>query len=317
MERPAKGSLAGFAAGWITDAVAIAVLWLGFGYAAWTDWRRREVEDSVWVFMAAVGLVLGIVRAWPSSGHGLAAYEQVGLWVLVAGLALEHFVPWDVPVGRANEWLPGVIELVVYVVVGAALVDAALRLGTPVGVLAPIAAYAGIVLARVLFEARLLYGGADAKAMMVAGVVLPLWATPLLAVPSTATTILTAYPFALTLLMDGALCAVVVPIVLAVRNLRVGEFEFPRGFTGYRIPVAELPDRFVWVRDPTFGGEADEAETSEDDRRLRERQRDQLLAQGVTRVWVTPQLPFVILLAVGAIAAVLLGNLVFDIAAIL
>jgi archaeal preflagellin peptidase FlaK len=300
----------------VTDAVAILVLWAGFGYAAWTDWREREVDDQVWVAMATVGLVLGIVRAWPTHG-GLSGYTEVGLWVLVAGLALEHFVPWDVAVGRVREWLPGVIEIVVYVVVGAVLSDVAWQSGLSTGVIAALAAYVGIVLARVLFEARLLYGGADAKAMMVAGIVLPVWATPWIPEPTTATTILAAYPFALTLLMDAAICSAVIPIALAVRNIRAGEFEFPRGFTGYRIPVAELPDRFVWVRDPTFDAEADEAETSEDDRKLRERQRDELLARGVTRIWVTPQLPFVILLAAGAVAAVVLGNLIFDLAALL
>jgi peptidase A24-like protein len=325
VERPAKRKVGGPGATEITDAVAIASLWIGFGYAAWTDWRKREVADHVWIAMAAIGLVLGIVRAWPapdaagwpSQFTGPSAYIPVGLWILVAGLALEHFVPWDEAVGRVREWLPGIIELLVYVVIGAILVTSARRWGLPTSLVPPLAAYVGIVLARVLFETRLLYGGADAKAMMVAGVVLPIWATPWLAVPATATTILAAYPFALTLLMDGAICAAAIPVALAIRNLRAGEFEFPRGFTGYRIPVNELPDRFVWVRDPTFDAEADEAETSEDDRKLRERQRDELLARGVTRIWVTPQLPFVILLAAGAVAGVLLGNLVFDVAALL
>jgi archaeal preflagellin peptidase FlaK len=309
--------LGGLGATSVTDSVAIAVLWIGFGYAAWTDWRQREVSDRVWIVMAVLGLFLGIARAWPAHGSGWAAYTDVGLWVLVAGLAIEHFVPWDVSVGRIREWLPGIIELAAYVVIGGVLVDVAWRFGLPTGVITALAAYVGIVLARILFEARLLYGGADAKAMMVAGVVLPIWATPWIAVPSTATTILAAYPFALTLLMDGAICSAVIPIALAIRNLRAREFEFPRGFTGYRIPVAELPDRFVWVRDPTFDAEADEAETSEDDRKLRERQRDELIARGITRIWVTPQLPFVILLAAGAVAGVVLGNIVFDIAAFL
>jgi len=311
--------LGGLGATGVTDGVAVAVLWIGLGYAAWVDWRTREVEDHVWVAMAVAGLVLGVVRAWPGAGGSVApdGYRSVGLWLLVAGLALEHFVPWDEAVGRFREWLPGAIELVLYALVGAVLATDAWTFGVDTGVVAALAAYVGILLARALFEVRLLYGGADAKAMMVAGVVVPVWAAPWIAVPASATTILAAYPFALTLLMDGALCAAVVPIALAVHNLRAGDFEFPRGFTGFRIDVADLPERFVWVRDPTFDSTADEAETSEDDRKIRERQRDELRARGITRIWVTPQLPFVILLAAGAVAAVLVGNMVFDLAALL
>ncbi len=319
MAPPAGTSVGGLAPTALTDTAAILVLWAGFGYAAWTDWRTREVEDHVWIAMALAALVLGTLRVWPAWGDPGTAevWREVGVWILVVGLALEHFIPWDDAVGRVREWLPGAIELVAYAAVGATLVAVAWTFGASPGVVAALAGYVGILLARALFEVRLLYGGADAKALIVASVVLPLWATPWLAVPASATTVLDAYPFALTLLMDGAVFAAAIPIALAIRNLRAHEFEFPRGFVGYRIDVADLPDRFVWVQDPTFDEAADEAETSDDDRRLRERQRDELRARGVTRVWVTPQLPFVILLAVGAVAGVLLGNIVFDLAALL
>jgi len=318
VKRPAKRIVAGVSAAGFTDLGAIAVLWAGLGYAAWTDWRRREVDDHVWVIMGALGLLLGAGRIWAGAGaaSGGSLWRELGLWVLVASFGLEHFLPWDERLGRWREWLPGIIELGLYLAVGGAVVAVAFADGFVPGVVAALAAYLGILLARVLFELRLLYGGADAKALMVAGVLLPLWSTPWLPLPRSATAILGAYPFALTLLMDGAICAIVIPIGLAVRNLRAGDFEFPRGFTGFVLRVADLPDRFVWVKDPTFDAEADEAETSEDDRKVRERQRDELLARGVEKVWVTPQLPFVILLAAGAVAGVVLGNIVFDLAAL-
>ncbi|MCI4340525.1 MAG: hypothetical protein L3J73_04590 [Thermoplasmata archaeon] len=317
MKPPAGVGVAGLGALGVTDAIAILVLWAGFGYAAWTDWRLREVEDHVWLVLAAAGLVLGLIRAWPASGASDTTVREVGLWILVGGLAIEHLVPWDERIGKFQEWLPGVLELIAYVAIGAVLVGVAWTYGTTTGTVAAIAGYAGIVLARALFEVRLLYGGADAKALIAASVLLPLWTTPWVVLPTSATSVLVVYPFALTLLMDGAVFAAAIPVALALRNLRAHEFEFPRGFTGYRLDVAELPDRFVWVRDPTFDSSADEAETSDDDRRVRERQRDELIAQGVTRVWVTPQLPFIILLAIGAVAAVVVGNIVFDLAALL
>ena len=131
--------------------------------------------------------------------------------------------------------------------------------------------------------------------------------------------ILAIYPFAVTVLFNAALLSIAIPLYLAARNLRSGSFEFPRGFTGYRIPVPSLPDRFVWLRDPTFHPEIeeDDVNNSDDDRKLRERQRDELLKAGATSVWVTPQVPFVVLLAAGAILGVVAGNLAFDAFALL
>jgi prepilin signal peptidase PulO-like enzyme (type II secretory pathway) len=57
------------------------------------------------------------------------------------------------------------------------------------------------------------------------------------------------------------------------------------------------------------------AETSEDDRRERVKAAQELEASGVTRVWVTPQIPFLVLMAAGAVVALLAGNLVLDLLA--
>jgi preflagellin peptidase FlaK len=236
-------------------------------------------------------------------------------------LVLEHVVPWDAGFERRAPALPGILELILYAIVIAVVAGLSLTAGVgPTGVpIAVIAVLASVLLARGLFEVGILYGGADAKALMVAGLLVPVDPSPLLALPGQAASLLAVYPFSINLLMDAALVSVAVPIAIAVRNLAHREFAFPRGFVGYMIDVEELPDRFVWLKDPMFSrGDADEeleAETSEADRAIRMRQRDRLRRQGVNRVWVTPQLPFVVLLLAGAAAAVLAGNLVFDLAA--
>jgi len=273
----------------------------------------REVDDLVWLVAALVGSALGFVAF---AGLGVV---PVLSWALVSGLVLEHLVPWDVRVERVSESLPGAVELVLYLGIGLGLLGLALSAGVgSSGIpLEAIAVYASVLLARALFELGVLYGGADAKAIMVAGILVPLDAAPVFHVPFAASTFLAIYPFTLTLLVNAALLAVVVPVGLAVRNALRGRFEFPRAFTGYQIPVAELPRRFVWLRDPTFrpGGEEDEADTAEEDQTLRERQARELAAQGIREVWVTPQLPFVVFLAAGAVAGLLAGNLLFDLLA--
>ena len=233
-----------------------------------------EVSDAVWQGMGIVGAAAGFVAFW---GNPLALV----LWLLVSLWALEHLFPWDTPLERCSERLPAGIEIAVYVGVLGTVIFAAINYdvggsGVPVAILA---VAASVLLARGLFEIGVLYGGADAKALMMAGLLLPIASTPLWS-PAVAAGLLAYYPFALTVLIDAALFAIVVPIAIAVRNVFAHEFTFPRGFTGYTIPVEELPERFVWIKDPTFNSyvtdDEPEPQTTEEDRALRQRQADEL-----------------------------------------
>ena len=298
------------AAGW-------AVLLGGFAYAAWVDLRTREAPDELWLVLGLAGFVLGLVAF---SDAGTIALVS---WGLVGGLVVQHFLPWDRALERRAAWLPGIVELVGYAVVTAILLGLSYRdgLGTAGGVpSAAVAALVAVLLARGLFELGLLYGGADAKALIAAAVLLPLDPPVLASVPLGAARLAAVIPGPLTILMNAALLSAAVPLVVAARNLRRHEFEGSAAFLGYQIPVRELPDHFVWLRDPVFGTptpEEEEVETSADDRALRVRQRDQLLAQGVERVWVTPQIPFLVFFFAGALAAAIAGNLLFDLIGIL
>ena len=285
------------------------VLVSGLVLASYQDLKDREVSDGVWQALGLVGAAVGVVALW---GNPLA----VALWVLVSLWALEHLFAWDTPLERISERLPGWIEVAVYVGVFAAIIVCAVEFGVGgSGVPIAIIGVAGaILLARGLFEVGVLYGGADAKALMIAGLLIPIDAAPLWS-PPVASALLAYYPYAITVLIDAALFAIVVPIAIAVRNVSTHEFEFPRGFTGYTIPVDELPRRYVWIKDPMFSGNSDEdpePQTTEEDRALRQRQAEELTKKGVTRVWVTPQLPFILWILAGTVAALVAGNLLFD-----
>ena len=297
-------------------AAGVAALVLGFLYAAASDLRDREVSDRLWQLLGVVGLVLGAVAVSPG---GLL---PEALWVAVAALTLEHMFSWDERLGERGAVYADLIEFGAYLVVGLVVVLAVVRWGVGASAVpfAVVAVLATVIFARVLFEVGILYGGADAKALMIAGLLVPTFPAPLLMGNGGPLSVPSFLPFAIDLLMNAALLSVVVPVAVAVRNARDGRFEFPRGFTGYSIPVRELPRRFVWVRDPAYPAareEEAEIETSREDHALRVKIAEALSARGVDRVWVTPQIPFLVLMAAGAIAALLAGNLVVDLIALI
>ncbi len=289
--------------------VSAGLLLVGLGVAAFQDVRVREVPDALWVVMALAGTVLGGLALAPGG------WVPLLLWVLTAGFVLEHLLPWDSAFegSGAADW----VELGVYAVVLAVVGLAVVRLGLgPSTVPVPVVAVVvSVLFARGLFEAGVLYGGADAKAVMVAGLMVPVFAAPLLPVPAAVQPVTSVLPFPVDLLLDAALLSVTVPVALAVLNASRREFRFRDGFTTYTIPVGELPRRWVWVRDPSYPvdrAEEETIETSEEDRRWRERVASELTARGVGRVRVGPQLPFVVFLFAGAVLAVAFGNLILD-----
>jgi archaeal preflagellin peptidase FlaK len=292
-------------------ATGAVLLLVGFGYAAFADLRDREVSDALWQVLGIAGVVLGLVALAPGGAVPLV------LWVAVAGLTLEHMFAWDERLGPGLERHADLFELGAYVGVVALVLVALASFGLgPSGVpVSVVAVLVSVVFARALFEAGVLYGGADAKALMIAGLLVPMFPAPLLLTSPGPLTVPEVLPFSLNLLMNAALFSIAIPIAIAVRNIGRREFEFPRGFTGFWIPVEELPDRYVWVRDPAYPTsreEEEEMETSEEDRRHRQAIAEELERRGVRRVWVTPQVPFLVLMALGALAALLAGNLVVD-----
>jgi len=287
------------------------LLVVGFGYAAWADAREREVTDVLWQVLGVAGLIIGLVAVAPGGLIPAVAWAVVGLFVV------QHLFAWDTRLGSAVERYADIIELVVYVGVVAFVAVLGVHVGLgPSGLpVSVVAVLVTVLFARGLFEAGILFGGADAKALMIAGLLVPLFPNPIIAQPASVAPLTDIFPFAVNVLMNTALFSVVVPIGIAVRNLRAREFRGFSGFVGYSIPVAELPKKFVWVRDPTFGDAREEEraiETSADDRVRREAIAAELNSRGIERVWVTPQIPFLVIMAVGVVGALLAGNVLFD-----
>jgi preflagellin peptidase FlaK len=281
-----------------------AVLLGALGIAGYCDLRNREVPDGLWIVMGFLGGALFILGGYGGSALALA------LDIVAALFVIEHFLPWD----RALDERPNVataIEGAIYVGVVALAFYCYVFIPSAVS---PefLVVVVSVLVARGLFELRLLYGGADAKALMAAALVLPIWTQPLLKqYPAAITqTMLPNFPFAVTILINGALLTLVVPVGLFIYNMRKHFYSIPEAFMLYEIPTEELPRRFVWLRKPPLDTRVD-VDTTEEDIEMRKAQAKELMSRGINRVWVTPQLPMVLALAVGAVIGILFGNILF------
>ncbi|MCW6167577.1 MAG: hypothetical protein LVQ64_03915 [Thermoplasmatales archaeon] len=296
--------------------LALAALLAGMLVASIWDILRREVPDGCWQVMGIVGAVLGaVLLSSNSSPLGLV------LWLLVAGLAVEHFFDWETPLRRRSQnaarWieLSAFVACVVAVVVAISLHGLSAR-GVPDAV---VAALAVVVIARALYEVGALGGAADARALMAMSVLVPLSPATLLVLPAAAQQFADVVPFALNALVNGlVLVAITVPITIAALNLRHKEFSARDGFVSYTIPVGDLARRYVWVRERSERGigRAEGAMTEEEDRQVRSGAARELAARGLDRVRVTPQIPLVAFLAAGALLAWVAGNLVANLFAL-
>lgn len=158
-----------------------------------------------------------------------------------------------------------------------------------------------IGLVYILYALRLIFGGADAKALMAIAVLAPLW-------PSF-TPFTSIMPFSISVLTNSLLVFLGMPIGLLIYNAVNGDFKFPHMLLGIRMPLGEAQRRFVWpmqyvengkIRTRYFPAESD---PSADLRMLR--------AYGLRKAWVTPKLPFMIPLCAGFVLSFVVGDVLF------
>lgn len=167
-----------------------------------------------------------------------------------------------------------------------------------------------------------LFGAADAKALICIAVLFP--TQPRFAIfsynsPLFDASIPVVFPFALVVLLNAVVLALAVPVSLFFRNLHsLGLKEFTRNaalcFVAYRVNIDGLrSDRFARLthtyeeidghltRRYSLGGTPLNSDTVQ---RLKAYHREEKVA---AEVWVTPELPFILFIALGFLASCLLG----------
>ena len=169
-----------------------------------------------------------------------------------------------------------------------------------------------IIIAYLLFYTRLLFGGADAKAMMAVAIIVPFkpefWQFPLWEVIINDTEI--NFPAPYIILTNSVLIFIIIPLAFFIYNIIKRDIESPyiHCFLGYKMEVDKAMKKFVWPMNRIENGE--EVLVLLPKKGLdTKKEIEKLKYFGRKEVWVTPKTPFIVALFFGYIGAFLLGDL--------
>lgn len=156
------------------------------------------------------------------------------------------------------------------------------------------------------YQLRLLFGGADAKALMALAILVPI--QPILgAVPLWESFL----PGSWTIFANATILFLFIPISLLLYNLTKKNLRFPHCLLGYVITVEQAKKSFVWPMEKIKDGKRKLVYMPKNfdiDEELAEFER-----LGITGIWVTPKIPFMIPLLAGFLAAFFLGDILLQI----
>ena len=153
------------------------------------------------------------------------------------------------------------------------------------------------------FQLRLIFGGADAKALMAIAVLVPLQ-PDMGSLPVYSQSFM---PGSWIVFSNSVILFLIIPISLIIINMIHRNFEFPYMFVGYRMKIKKARETFVWPLEKIVDGERKFVRMPEDfeiDDEL-----DLFEKLGIDEIWVTPKIPFIIPLLGGYMFTYIFGDI--------
>jgi preflagellin peptidase FlaK len=161
-----------------------------------------------------------------------------------------------------------------------------------------------ILLMFVFFQLRLIFGGADAKAIMALAILVPLepaiFNYPLWS---------SIMPFSWVIFSNSIILFLFIPISLLIFNMAKRNVEFPHVFLGYKMDIKKARQKFVWPLEKIKDGKRRFSYMPKEFDA--EKEFNEFEKLGYRHIWVTPKIPFMIPLLAGFICAFILGDILY------
>jgi preflagellin peptidase FlaK len=262
--------------------------------ASLSDWRKTEISDAHWIILGVIGLMMFVSYSVYLTGP---RWEYACLTAGTALILLDIF--WE------KEFNPilfyPLLALLFVVPLYGNMQEDVFR------------AWASVPLCYLIFLGMyfmgIVRGGADTKCLIVLSVMFPIYprffGAPLIGIPDPVGQI---FVFSVSVLFIAAMAAIPAVVYFAARNAREDGFS-RRMFSGYRMPVSQAENAHVWPLDDIVDGEPIAIKIPKEDEiadiylRLKE--------AGHETVWVTPMIPFVIMITAATAVVALIGNPLF------
>jgi len=162
-----------------------------------------------------------------------------------------------------------------------------------------------IGLVYVLFQLRLIFGGADAKALMALAILVPVMPS-IAQFPLFSNSIM---PFSWSIFSNSIILFLFIPLSLLLYNVAKRNVKFPFCVLGYKMSIKKAKEKFVWPLEKIKDGKRKFAYMPKNfdiDNELKEFEK-----LGIREIWVTPKIPFMIPLLAGFICAFIIGDILF------
>jgi len=162
-----------------------------------------------------------------------------------------------------------------------------------------------IALMYVLFQLRLIFGGADAKALMAIAILVPLQPT-ISQFPLWGESYMPASWF---IFSNSVILFLFIPLSLFIYNVTKRNIQFPYCVLGYKMSIKKAKEKFIWPLEKIVDGKRKFVYMPKNfdvDDELNEFEKI-----GITEIWITPKIPFMIPLLAGFICAFILGDILF------
>ncbi len=288
---------------WIIDALRVGIAFVVLAYASFKDLRERRVPNAPWIILAIIGLVLLPVQI--SADESSLEYALV----VVPVLAILTDVYWD---GREGSWAARYGPYMKYAIAIAAVIVLGYAWGTNSYFQYLLAVPIMMLFIVVLYMTDVIRGGADAKALLSLAILFPRYPSlgdlPWLDAAGGAGQLL--FPFSLVILINAAIITALMALVFLAKNIAAGDRRFPQAFLGYRMETSRLKGKHVWLMERIENGTHSIYSRPRSEEDL-EREVALLNQAGLTKVWITPKIPFIVPMLASLIFSAVVGNLLF------
>ena len=268
--------------------------------ASFYDLRDRKVKNWIWIAIGLCGIAI-------LAAQFVFVFDQISLAHYLI------FIPIIILFGSAFWDFSHILSLILYIAAFFSVLYQFFTLGLDPYFIQLLTIPIMLLVFYALYYSRLLHGGADAKALMSIAILVPFYPIfylfPIIN-PIVVETTQLFFPFVFLVLLNAVLIQIVLPIGFIIYNAYKRDLSFPQCFFGYKMDIDKVKKKFVWLMEKIVDDEyvlvlfpKKKDDMEEEIKKLKEAK--------IERVWVTPQIPFIVPITIGFIISFFIGNLLF------